>query len=297
MHSYRVAVVTVTYNSSDVLSDFLRTIRDQSLVPLVIFVDNDSSDETVHRLSPLRENERLVRNSKNLGVAAANNQGIQIAREHGCEWIVLMNNDTYADRDLIQRIITTCDIENILVASPRIIGTEPPNSVYFEGGAAYPWRGLQVKHFRMGKPIGPLDRDVFPTGYASTCCLAVHSSVFGKIGAMDESYFVYGDDVDFAVRLSNASIPIWVLASIRVYHKTSSLTGGFMSDFTVHWLTRNWVLAARKHLSYMQRLVGLSYIQLWITFRLILRRDTARQWRLRQHAFREGVSMTVSRST
>ncbi len=288
----RVGIVTVTYNSGTVLDDFLDSIEASVGTENVLYVvDNASTDDTRARLAarPMRTSTVELFQDSNLGVAAGNNVGIRRALLDGCDRVLLLNNDVLFAPDMISELVTTAEQHRIDLLSPVIDGTEPANSVWYDGGRIHRWRAMQAKHPGMGSPSDPEDRPTLePTEYASTCCLLVHPSVFSDAGLMSEEYFVYCDDVDFALRAIAAGRRFWLTRRTRLIHKASTLTGGSQSAFGINWLSRNWVLLARTHCTPVQLAVGSAYIQAWTLGRLLLRRDSWKQFTARQRAYLRG---------
>ena len=99
----KVAVITITYNSADVLRPFLNCVWKQTYHTLTLYIiDNNSKDNT---LSILKENNDprlvIIANNVNFGVAKANNQGITKALEDGFQHILLVNNDVEFELSLI----------------------------------------------------------------------------------------------------------------------------------------------------------------------------------------------------
>ena len=291
----RVGVVTVTYNSADVLDDFLDSASAQQDVELRLYaVDNDSKDDSVERL---RAETRLphvsvVANAHNAGVAEGNNQGIAAALQDGCDWVLLLNNDTVFPPDLVTTLVRNAELDRAKLVAPVIEATEPAHTIWYAGGRI---RGFSrvTRHLRVGAPIesAPIERSA--TGYASTCCLLVHPEVFASVGLMDPSYFVYFDDVDFAARALEAGYRYRLDPGVRLLHKASALTGGKESPFTVSWTARNWPYTVRRNRRGLARLLGLAYVQLWICGRLVVRRDAWQDFLLRQRKFREALTLPL----
>ncbi|PYV68331.1 MAG: glycosyltransferase family 2 protein, partial [Acidobacteria bacterium] len=101
-----IGVVTVTYNSGTVIRDFLDSMLKQSHTDFVLYVvDNASSDDTVAIVATYRDPRVLtIRNSENLGVAEGNNVGIRAALRDGFASVLLINNDTIFDCDVISKL-------------------------------------------------------------------------------------------------------------------------------------------------------------------------------------------------
>ncbi len=88
----KIGVVTVTYNSGAVLTDFFNSVDGQDYDNfIVIAVDNASTDDTLHQLRTWNSPKLvLIANAENAGVAAANNQGIRAALAAGCHQVLLV---------------------------------------------------------------------------------------------------------------------------------------------------------------------------------------------------------------
>lgn len=294
-----LALVTVTYNSEDVLEDFFDSLLQDPLLPRIklYLVDNASSDKTLEIAARYQRqiDISIEANGDNAGVAVGNNQGISAALRDGAEWIVLVNNDTIIPAGTLAGLLETATENGLHILSPTIEGTEPVESVWYAGGTISPYQGMKVRHEKMGSAIAGAPQNLRQTAYASTCCLLIHRDVINLIGGMDKDYFVYFDDVDFAIRAKAAGFPYWLTGEYKIIHKASSLTGGFLSPFSVRWISRNWVLVTRKHCTAVQKVTAFAYMQLWMAARVAARRDTLAHYKLRQLSFMEGLKAPITR--
>lgn len=294
-----LALVTVTYNSENVLEDFFNSLLRDPLLPLIklYLIDNASSDKTLEIAARYQEriDISIEANSDNLGVAVGNNQGISAALSDGAEWILLVNNDTVIPAGTLTGLLDMAKEKGLHILSPTIEGIEPVDSVWYAGGSISPYQGMKVRHEKMGSPLMDAPQGLRQTPYASTCCLLIHRDVFNRIGGMDKDYFVYFDDVDFAIRAKAAGFPYWLTGEYKIIHKASSLTGGYLSPFSVRWISRNWVLVTRKHCSTVQKITAFAYMQLWMFARVAVRRDTLAHYKLRQLSFLEGLKAPITR--
>ena len=286
-----VGVVTVTYNSASVLEDFMRSVEQQTGVTVRLYVvDNASADETLEILDAWNPPcfVQVIRNDDNLGVAEANNQGIRQSLTDGCDWVMLLNNDTIFAPDTLATLTSEAIAKRLDIVSPVIEATIPPHTIWYSGGAIHPWLGMKNDHLALGEPIANFPKELTSTEYAPTCALLFRPVVFERVGLMDITYFVYHDDVDFAIRARRAGFAIWVTPLATLTHKASSLTGGEFSDFSVRWSSRNWVLIARLHSTPLQLAFFAVFLQSWALARVIVRRDTMHVYRGRVRAYAEG---------
>lgn len=293
-----IGIVTVTYNSETVLEEFLEGLREEKQMKgiRVYVVDNASTDLSLQVVQSHAKylDIEVIANRENLGVAAGNNQGIAAAKRDGAQWILLLNNDTVVPEGTLPGLLELADRENLKILSPVISGIEPPNSIWYAGGSYNPYLGMKTVHAQAGEPMAPLADGVVSTSYASTCCLLIAPEVFESVGMMDETLFVYFDDVDFAIRAKRNGYLYWISRGHAITHKASSLTGGALSPFTIRWGSRNAVYMVRKHGTAVQKLSSLFYLQFKTVTKLLLRMETLKEFTIRQRAFNEGLRLEIT---
>ena len=61
-------------------------------------------------------------------------------------------------------------------------------------------------------------------------------AVIEKVGYLDETLFMYCEDVDYCIRLAQAGVPMWFLPDAVIHHKAGGSAGGMLS---VYYITRN----------------------------------------------------------
>ncbi len=286
----RIGVVTVTYNSAAVLPDFISSIASQDGVDFTIYViDNASSDESADILASIGDARfQLIRNDANVGVAAANNQGIKLALAEGCSHVLLLNNDTAFGPGFFRGMLHECAAGGHAIVVPKIHYFHEPQKIWCAGGGLYGLRGYSTWH----RGEGEIDRGQFDTAeitaYASTCCMLIRSDVFSVVGLMDERYFVYYDDTDFVLRCRRVGIGIWYFPSATMRHNVSALTGGRKSDFTLRMMTRNKIYFMRKHMPGVTFVLYTAVYTLYLIARWLFGRESWNGLLLRLRAVTEG---------
>ena len=239
-----IGIVTVLFNSDQYLPDFFDSLSKQTNNNFILYIiDNsghDSGSILAKNLSDFHNiRAKITINRKNLGVATGNNEGIYQALSDGCDWIVLLNNDTRFSADFIKLISDKVNVDKLSVLVPKIYYESPKNYIWYAGGDFLKLRNHAVRHRGMDKlDDGSYDTDTL-VDYAPTCAMIISSEVFKTVGFMDEEYFVYYDDTDFCYRLKKASIPIYYFPSATLIHKVGGSTGGGASLFTQCMVARN----------------------------------------------------------
>lgn len=259
----KIAIVTVLYKSEDVLDGFYQSLSQQVGAELTVFaIDNSPTDEGTVRCTQLAQRYGVetitVFNNANLGVAKGNNQGIQLARQAGFDWVVLSNNDIeFSDPSMIVGMLEQMASHNAKAGVPKML--------YF--GTRLIWcAGGRISKVRAGAPhFGDMETDhgqfdqVQFTGYAPTCFMIINASVFETVGLMDEQYFVYYDDTDFVYRMSQKDLKVLYIPTYELFHKVSFSTGGNDSLFSLYYVTRNRLFFARKNFNLIFRSLAIVY--------------------------------------
>jgi|HubBroStandDraft_6_1064221.scaffolds.fasta_scaffold124866_1 GT2 family glycosyltransferase len=293
-----VGIVTVTFNSGAVLRAFIESVLKQSHAEFLLYVvDNASADGTLKVLAEYHDKRIVViPNQTNVGVARGNNQGIRSALDANCDDVLLINNDTEFDADLLKELLDGLDRYHSDVAVPKITHYDNPDTLWYAGGYFNHWKGYRGMHCGLGEnDRGEFD-EVRQVQYAPTCCMLVRSEVFESIGVMDEQYFVYVDDTDFCFRAMRRGIKIIYLPSARVLHKVSSLTGNEDSKFALRYMTRGHVYFIRKNFGFWTSACYLTAYQVRLFYKLLSRGIDWDTLLIRQGAFFEGWGLPVPKN-
>ena len=260
-----IGVVTVLFNSDDVLPGFFESLARQRDVCFRLYVIDNSKTDSGSRISQelaARYNidVEIVFNNDNVGVAKGNNQGIELALQSGCNQILLSNNDIeFKDPDLISSMIAFGEKIGAEAVVPKIYYHSDPTRIWCAGGQ-FSVFSATTPHFGDGdQDQGQYDRER-PVEYAPTCFMLLRSEVFSEIGMMDERYFVYFDDTDFLWRMKASGKQLYYWPHGKVWHKVSFSTGGSESIFSLYYGFRNRIFFIRKNYSKLAGKVSLAYI-------------------------------------
>ncbi len=247
-----IGVVTVTYNSERFLPEFFASCWSQTLTNYHVYcIDNASADDSAAALGQQTDGRlKVTLNRDNVGVAAGNNQGIVQALRDGCDWVLLLNNDTIFPATLFQELVEACQSQHWKAVVPKIHFDSPRGAIWYGGGSFNPWRGHSGYHIGAGEPdCGQFDA-ACRMDYAPTCCMLLNCSVFEAVGLMDETYFVYYDDTDFCWRMRQQGQELGYWPTATLVHKVGGSTGGIGSPFTVRITARNRLYFLRKHFGF-----------------------------------------------
>jgi GT2 family glycosyltransferase len=189
-----LGVVVVNYASAHLIEANLGALDLHGLPVRVIVVDNHSSDAERAAARELagRMGWRFVGLPDNRGFGAGVNAGVRAAREEGCVCFLLLNPDASVPVEVIAELRRHVLREPMALVSPRI--RTPGGSDFFAGAQLFLSSGRSRGSSPRSTPAGPA------VPWVSGACLAVHDELWRRVGGLDESYFMYWEDVDLSHR-------------------------------------------------------------------------------------------------
>lgn len=217
-----MSIVLVCWNNKAYLDPCLKSLYEGGLKSSfdVIVVDNGSTDGSQQMLAEKYPQVKLIQNAGNVGLGKASNQGIEAT--HG-RHVLLLNNDTLVNGAALDVLVEYLDAHPEAGATAGKL-LNPDNS--FQSGFA-PFSTL-LEEFLIVTHIGELlwagypshgdSNEIKETGWMSSACLLVRRAALDKVGLLDESYFIYGDEADLQYRLNKAGWKVVFLPNSSIIH-------------------------------------------------------------------------------
>ena len=255
----KLSVVIVNFNVRHFLEQCLQSvIRACNDIPSEIFVvDNNSVDGSVARIKAAFPEVILIENHENLGFSKANNQAI---RKASGEYILLLNPDTVVEEDTFTKVIRFMDEHpdagalgvkmidgkgHFLPESKRALPT-PWVSFYKISGLS----ALFPKSEKFGRyHLGYLDPDqIHQVDVLPGAFMLLRQRTLKKIGLLDETFFMYGEDIDLSFRITQAGYHNYYFPETTIIHyKGESTKKGSINYVKVFY--QAMIIFADKHFS------------------------------------------------
>ena len=223
----RIAVVVVTWNSAAVLPGLLSTL-DAGLAGLdheVIVVDNASADDSVAVARRRRPDCRIVQTGRNAGYAAAINAGV--ARADRYDAYLVLNPDIRLDPGAVAAMYARLADDGVGIAVPRLyhgdgrlawsLRREPTlpralgEAVLGDRAGRRPWTGeriLDVSAYRRPTTVD----------WATGAALLVSAACARACGPWDESFFLYSEETEYALRARDLGFATRLEPAARAVH-------------------------------------------------------------------------------
>jgi hypothetical protein len=215
-----ISIIIVGYNSKRYLEDCLSGIFASTYKNFeVTLVDNNSTDETVKFAKKHYPTVKIIKNNDNLGFTGGNNMGITEALENKSDYFFLLNPDTIIEKNclkiLVERANQKTILQPLILLHQENVKTEMVNTsggvINFLGFSYCDGYKDHQKKYSRDKKIT----------VGSGAALFIPSAVFKRIGLLDESFFMYHEDVDFCWRARLAGFNIQLIPKAKVWHKYS----------------------------------------------------------------------------
>ncbi|EDY80422.1 glycosyl transferase, group 2 family protein [Verrucomicrobiia bacterium DG1235] len=285
-----VAVVIVSYNSEGQIEACLNTLIAQrlSIRQEIIVVDNQSQDRSAEIIREKFPQVRLFTPSENLGFAKAVNFAV---KQTEANYILLLNPDTEVLEHAVDKV------HSFAIANPEY-GFYGGRTLKEDGttlersscwGQPTLWSlflfatGISTvfRHNSVLDPesLGSWKRDsIREVGVITGCFLLAEKKAWEAIDGFDEHFWLYGEDVDLAMRARKAGYkPVITPDAVTIHEVGQSSTAiGKMI-----WLHRGKVSLVKKHWQGLSRFAALLFIKTGVCLRALaysLKGATDNQW-------------------
>ena len=240
-------IILVNYNNwRDTIICIEDLLRKKWKEYSIIIVDNASTDESVYEIENYlngdkekfifnnfpkwQENEfvstnkrkysniHLIKSEVNNGFAYGNNLGIKLALEQSAKpfYIWLLNNDTVVKEDSLLQLIRFFESDKYGLVGSKLLDFEEPHNVQALYGSFNKYLGIAnvQTSFISNKEIS------YPIGAS----LFLSSEIIDDVGLLDESYFLYYEELDYSTKVKKKGYEIGVADKSIVYHKQGATT-------------------------------------------------------------------------
>ncbi len=236
----------------------------------VIVVDSASTDGSPQTLAQAF-GDRVIQLSMpdNRGFAGAVNAGVRHALEHGSAAVLILNNDTIVDREMLAVLGRAAEAHpEAGILGPAIYYMHPPDRVWRMGDRDHPWLPVPLRI-----PDREATSDIVEATYGTGCGMLVRREVIEAIGYLDERFFMYYEDADYCKRAVQKGYRVLCIPAARMWHKVSATAGQEVAT-QVFWRARGQAIFYRKHARRGYRALAHGFVAvktglMWI--RLILR--------------------------
>jgi GT2 family glycosyltransferase/SAM-dependent methyltransferase len=248
LHPPRVGIVILNWNGRDDTLECLRSTRRLEYPNFdVVVVDNGSCDGSVSAVRTGFPEVTVLELPDNRGCAEGNNIGIRHALSQGAEHVLIVNNDTVVDPNMLTRLLDAAALApNAGLWGPKICYYSRPDTVWRTG---YNWDPTVFRFVAAGSEEDEAQvSTVHEVDSLVGCAMLIRRDVFQAVGMLDSSYFLYWEDLDFCARARRQGFRCVVAPEATLWHKVVPSPGGEASPVASYFQARNHLLWTKRHL-------------------------------------------------
>ena len=224
-----LSVIIVNYNVLLFLENALAAIvrAMEGIEGEVFVVDNASGDGSADMVKTKFPRVCLIESAENVGFARANNIALRKARG---EFILLINPDTVVQEDTFRVMLQFFrDVPLAGIAGCRILNPDGSFQLPCRRTFPTPWVAFTkifglAALFPKSKLFGRYnltylsEDETYPVDAVSGSFMMVRREAYGKVGGLDESFFMYGEDLDWCYRIGMAGYRVYYVHATKIIH-------------------------------------------------------------------------------
>lgn len=263
--SPKVSIVFSNFNGGKEPINCLNSIRrlnyPQSSLEVIV-IDNHSTDGSYQAIKNSFSFAKVLRQKKNLGFAKAINLGVKIAKG---DFIFITNDDIIFEKNSLKTLTDFALKHNDCIIGGKQVHSQTKK--FIAGGRKFSlWTGMQTNI----KTRSPVICD-----QVDGCAMLIPRKVIKDIGLFDERFFpVYGEDLDFCLRVKKAGFKVIYLPKAIFYHKLSQSVSKLAINKIYYFGFKNRLRVIFKH-GKIYQIISFLLIHYFMTmpFRIIFREE------------------------
>ena len=249
-------------NTQPITTRFPKIVFPLSIKPVSHHFFSEKEFSVVEKTA--EEKILLVQSEKNLGFAGGNNIAIDYFLKSSFDFVWLLNNDTVIQSDTLKNFVEfgVTSQESTGIIGGKLFDYYNKDILQAVGGRYFKWFG-KVKEIGGGeRDSGQWDKSDFKFDYVIGASMFVKRKFVVSVGKMTEDYFLYFEELDWAIRGKIKGWQMELCPSAIVFHKLGASTGSGkkeiseLSDF----------YSVRSRLQIAKRYFPITFLTLYPSF-------------------------------
>jgi len=221
----------------------------------ILVVDNGSREEDYINLQEAFRTEQkisILRIEKNCGYVGGINVGLKHIANTDVEFIVIMNNDTVIDENAIENAVKKSQKYSNSIIAGKVYFYDKPNCFQTTGSVYVDRKRLKENYpGRYQEDTGQFLNDE-PRDMLDDIFWIMPRKIIDDVGYYSTHFFLYGEQVDFALRAVQKGYRLMFSPDIKIWHKVSATTGGGdnAAPHVTYWRHKSSVVLLYKHTAF-----------------------------------------------
>lgn len=219
------AVVILNWNGLDFLTKFLEGVVRMTPQASIIVADNGSDDASLEWIAEnfTREQVRVITLDKNYGFTGGYNRALA-ALEGEFDYFLLLNSDIEVTPGWLEPLVEFMDSHPECGACAPKIRSWHDRDCFEHAGAAGGYLDRFFFPYCRGRVMDHVEKDYGQYNDPANCfwvsgaAFMVRSSIWKRLGGLDESFFAHMEEIDFCWRAQLQGWQVWSVPSSVIYH-------------------------------------------------------------------------------
>ena len=255
MKEPKIAIIIINWNTYQLTFNCLKSLKACTYKNKTIFlVDNGSKDDSGDKIALEFPDINFIKNEINEGFTGATNKALKVILKQNFDYVLLLNNDTEVNPNFLSLLEARMDSDQNLAATQPLILDFPNKNTIWNAGGSFNSFFCLFKTRCKGMIYNPkLKIDTY-TQWISGCCILVKIAVIKKVGLLDNRFFIYFEDADWSIRMTNLGYKLGVVPESIIYHhssgsnvKNNTSSEGNLSPYSHYLNVRNHIYLIKKH--------------------------------------------------
>ena len=238
----RIFAVVLNWRDATSTRRCVESLLGEPGIDAIVVVDNESTGEL---RDVQHERVHLSEQSENLGFSRGVNVGLRLALQAGAGAVLVINNDAEVRAGSVDLLVGQWQRGGRRVGMLAPIVLNPDGTEQSTGGFFRAW------------DASTRDLGARRVNYLTWACVLVPRATLEVVGLLDEDFFMYWEDVDYGLRVTDASLDLIVVQDAAVVHAKSA-SHGRAGNAIERYSARGLTLLCRKR-GGLARFVGLPY--------------------------------------
>ncbi len=298
-----MAIILVNWNSYEVTHDCILSLQHITYPNYVIIVvDNASQDGSGKKIEQEHSDIIVLYSSKNSGFTGGNNIGFRYSLEHGFEYSLMLNNDTFVEPDFLNHLVYYLSQHpDTAAVQPRIYLNHNRQLLWNGGSYLNRWLGYMYTkgENKLPEPEHLITKEV---DWITGCAFLVRNSILKETGLLAENMFMYSEDVDLSFRIKEKGHSLMYIPESIIYHiagmsNKSKVKGkeGFVNPI-VHYLNqrnRIWLLKRYTKWQYVPSVLLFNFFYVMMVMGYFAARGRFRKLKAMLNAIKDGLLKSI----
>lgn len=223
----KVSALVLNWKDDERTLRCVSSLLDSPLIERVLVVDNEATSgnhlaKTLDSLDSVRT--QIIAFPENRGFSGGINPGLEKLIADGFDKILVINNDATIRPESVEMLLNAQrEASPLTLVGPRI---------------CYPDGSVQASGSRIHWATAKVDHASWParTDYLTWACVLVNKGILEAVGYLDERFFMYWEDADFSLRLTEFGGRLLVVEDAIAIHEESA-TRAVIGNLTVRYAT------------------------------------------------------------